>query len=74
MLDHKAITSTKEIESYFVEWGINHLLALTLDNASVNNRAISDYKNKRNISNQNAICRHEFVHVRCCAHVLNLIV
>jgi hypothetical protein len=56
-----------------LEWGINHLLAITLDNASANDKAISEYK-KRNMSNQDVICCHEFVQIRCCAHVLNLIV
>jgi hypothetical protein len=29
---------------------------------------------KRNSTNKDVICRHDFVHIRCCAHVLNLIV
>jgi hypothetical protein len=29
---------------------------------------------KRNMFNQDVIHHHEFVHVRCCAHILNLIV
>jgi hypothetical protein len=49
------------------------LLAITLDNASANEKAISEYK-KRNNTNKDIICCHDFVHVRCCAHILNLIV
>jgi hypothetical protein len=71
--DHKAITITKEIEQCLVEWGMKRLLAITLDNASANEKAMSEYK-KRNGSNADVICRHDFVHIRCCAHVLNLIV
>jgi hypothetical protein len=26
------------------------------------------------MSNQDVICRHKFIHIRCCVHVLNLIV
>jgi hypothetical protein len=29
---------------------------------------------KRNSSNKDVMCHHDFVHMRCCAHVLNLIV
>jgi hypothetical protein len=29
---------------------------------------------KRNGTNKDVICRHDFVHIRCCTHVLNLIV
>jgi hypothetical protein len=49
------------------------LLAITLDNASVNENTMSEYK-KRNGTNKDVICHHDFVHIRCCAHVLNLIV
>jgi hypothetical protein len=71
--DHKAITITKEIEQCLAEWRIKLLFAITLDNAIANDKAMSEYK-KRNGSNKDAICHHDFVHIRCCAHVLNLIV
>jgi hypothetical protein len=34
---------------------------------------MSEYK-KRNMSNKDIICCHDFVYVRCCVHVINLIV
>jgi hypothetical protein len=29
---------------------------------------------KKNTSNKEVVCRHEFIHVRCSAHILNIIV
>jgi hypothetical protein len=29
---------------------------------------------KRDVANNEVICLHKFIHVRCCAHVINLIV
>jgi hypothetical protein len=49
------------------------LLAITLDNATANEKAMSEYK-KRNGINKDVICHHDFVHIRCCVHVLNLII
>jgi len=31
-------------------------------------------KKKRNMANNDILCRHKFIHVRCCAHILNLVV
>jgi chemotaxis methyl-accepting protein methylase len=25
------------------------------------------------MANNDVLCRHEFIHVRCCAHILNLV-
>ncbi|XP_059429180.1 zinc finger BED domain-containing protein RICESLEEPER 3-like [Corylus avellana] len=41
--DHKAITITKEIEQCLVEWGIKNLLAITLDNATANDKAMTEF-------------------------------
>ena len=64
---------TKEIKQCLPEQGFNRLLAITLDNASANEKAMSEYK-KRNGTNKDVICHYDFVHVRCCAYFLNLIV
>jgi hypothetical protein len=55
------------------EWGIPGLLTISLDNASANNTTVDCFK-KRTMANNGVICRHEFIHVRCCAHIINLIV
>ena len=55
-------------------WGIKRkLLTLTLDNASSNDCFVELLKSQLNL--KNALLRDgEFFHVRCCAHILNLIV
>ena len=54
------------------EWGINGIFTLTVDNASSNSSTI---KFLENITKdwEETILEHEFLHMRCCAHILNLI-
>ncbi|RZC16427.1 putative AC transposase [Glycine soja] len=55
-------TWTITLESCLKEWGISKVCCVTVDNASANNLAISYLLNG------------EFMHMRCSAHILNLIV
>ena len=62
-----------KIELCLREWGINGIFTLTVDNASSNGVTIKflqtvtkDWKG--------IVLEHEFLHMRCCAHILNLIV
>ena len=55
------------------EWGVDGIFTLTTDNASSNDTTIKflqtvtkDWKG--------IVLEHEFLHMRCCAHILNLIV
>lgn len=49
------------------------MLCITVDNASANETAIDWFK--RNTTVRDDVIRaHEFIHVRCCAHIINLIV
>ncbi|KAG6650499.1 hypothetical protein CIPAW_06G047500 [Carya illinoinensis] len=61
--NHKGDTLGKGIELCLHDWGRPKILAITLDNASSNNGYRRD-----------TVLEHEFLHVRCCAHILNLIV
>ena len=55
-----------------VEWDlVGQLFTLTLDNASVNNRAVKDM---RDALGSEMFFRGEHLHVRCAAHVLNIMV
>jgi hypothetical protein len=56
-----------------LEWGIDKLLTVTVDNASSNNMTISYLKNVMKDWRTN-ILLNEHLHVRCCAHIINLIV
>ncbi|XP_076915830.1 zinc finger BED domain-containing protein RICESLEEPER 2-like [Bidens hawaiensis] len=71
--NHRGDTIGKMAESCLIAWGIERVFTVTVDNASSNDTAISFLKNK--IQNWgHAILDAQYLHMRCCAHVLNLIV
>ncbi|KAI4327816.1 hypothetical protein L6164_020233 [Bauhinia variegata] len=71
--NHKGETIGKEIDRCLREWGIEHVFTITVDNASSNDVAISYLKKK--LKNWNGlVCEGAFMHMRCAAHILNLIV
>lgn len=49
------------------------IFSLTLDNVSSNDSMVRILKDRLNFS-KGLLCQVEFFHVRCCAHILNLIV
>ncbi|KAA0035954.1 thiamine biosynthetic bifunctional enzyme TH1 [Cucumis melo var. makuwa] len=67
----KCDTIGKTIEKNLKDWGIERVITLTVDNASSNDTAVA-YLLKR--FNKGLLFGGEFLHVRCCAHILNLIV
>ncbi|XP_019232938.1 PREDICTED: zinc finger BED domain-containing protein DAYSLEEPER-like [Nicotiana attenuata] len=71
--DHKGETIAKGIEACLFGWGIENLFTVTLDNASANDATIKHLK-LRIDDWKGAILGNEFLHVRCNAHILNLIV
>ncbi|XP_038885835.1 zinc finger BED domain-containing protein RICESLEEPER 2-like [Benincasa hispida] len=69
--NHKGDTIRKTVERNLKDWGIEREITLTVDNASSNDIAIA-YLLRR--FNKGLLFGGEFLHVRCCAHILNLIV
>ncbi|KAL4010314.1 hypothetical protein IC575_030165 [Cucumis melo] len=69
--NHKGDTISKTIEKKLKDWGIERVMTLTVDNASSNDTAVA-YLLKR--FNKGLLFGGEFLHVHCCAHILNLIV
>ena len=63
----------KEIEKCMLEWGVDNILTLTADNASANDALLKYLKDKTG-KWSSCIANNEFLHVRCSAHVLNLVV
>ena len=61
------------VESCLEEWNIEGIFTLKVDNASKNDVAISYLKEATNRW-KGTVLGNEFVHVRCCAHILNPIV
>ena len=60
--------------TFLKEWGIEKKnFTITLDNAKYNDGLIDLLKNHLSLTNV-LICDGEFLHVRCGAHILNLIV
>ncbi|KAK8305041.1 hypothetical protein V6Z12_D03G035500 [Gossypium hirsutum] len=56
------------------QWGIDKkIFSITLDNASYNDVLVSCLKNRFR-ANRAILCDGAFFQVRCCAHILNLIV
>ena len=70
---HKGDAIAKALELCLVEWGIKHISTITVDNASSNDVAISLLKTKL-VSWGCSSVRARYLHVRCIAHVLNLVV
>jgi hypothetical protein len=71
--DHKEETIGRELEECLLEWSIDRILTITVDNAISNDTPI-DWLKRRTLSWKETICGHEFIHMKCCAHILNLIV
>ena len=71
--DHKGDTLGKKIEMCLLEWNIDSIFTITVDNASSNNNIIKFLKRKTK-NWKGSVLEHEFLHMRCCAHILNLIV
>ncbi|PSS28929.1 AC transposase [Actinidia chinensis var. chinensis] len=71
--DHKGETIGRKIESLLLDWNIEGIFTLTVDNASSND-TILKFLMKRTKEWKGTILGHEHLHMRCCAHILNLIV
>ena len=71
---HNGNALSNMILNLLQEWGIDKkIFTITLDNASANGRCAELLKQKLNIKRA-ILCEGEFLHLRCCAHILNLIV
>nr|XP_023901326.1 zinc finger BED domain-containing protein RICESLEEPER 1-like [Quercus suber] len=71
--DHKGETIGRKIEMSLREWGIDGIFTLTVDNASSNLTTIKFLQRVTKDWN-GTVLGNEYMHMRCCAHILNLIV
>ncbi|KAL5839638.1 hypothetical protein ACOSQ4_012246 [Xanthoceras sorbifolium] len=63
------------IEKVLLEWGIDKVFTITVDNATANTTAMGYVRRKlNNWQVDGAILGGKYLHVRCCAHILYLIV
>ena len=77
VLDHKGSKIGMKLEDCMSEWGIDKILTITIDNASSNDTVIEHMKSKQlhlRFRLGKVVCNHDFLHMRCCAHIVNLIV
>ena len=70
---HKGSILGKALEMCLLDWKIDKILTLTIDNASSNSTMV-DFLVRKTRDRKSTILRHEFLHMRCCAHILNLVV
>ncbi|KAL8506688.1 hypothetical protein ACS0TY_017547 [Phlomoides rotata] len=71
---HTGVALSNKLLSMLSDWGIkNKLFALTLDNASANDVAVDLLVTQLKL-NGALISNGEFFHIRCCAHIINLVV
>ncbi|KAK1589032.1 hypothetical protein Q3G72_029823 [Acer saccharum] len=71
---HDGVSLSQKINTWLHEWGIgNKIFSITLDNASSNKAFVDILKTQMNL-HKALVCDGEFLHIRCCAHILNLIV
>ncbi|CAN6374533.1 unnamed protein product [Urochloa humidicola] len=70
---HRGEDIGKSLEGCLAEWGIDKVFSITVDNASSNNGAIKYMRKVLNESNC-SIAEGQYLHMRCVAHIINLIV
>ncbi|XP_057451882.1 zinc finger BED domain-containing protein RICESLEEPER 2-like [Lotus japonicus] len=71
---HSGQELAKIVNDFLVDWGIEgKIFSLTLDNAKSNDTLEKSLRDTLK-NNKSLLCDGEFFHVRCCAHILNLIV
>ena len=71
--DHAGDTLGRKVEECLLDWDIGQIFSLTLDNASSNTSAV-EYLKTFTKDWDSTISNNEFLHVRCCAHIVNLVV
>ncbi|XP_055961910.1 zinc finger BED domain-containing protein RICESLEEPER 2-like [Mercurialis annua] len=70
---HKGDYISKTLENCLLGWGLKNIFTVTMDNAGNNNTAIAAFK-KKLMSWGTDVSRCEYLHMRCIAHVINLVV
>ncbi|KAK3225169.1 hypothetical protein Dsin_005031 [Dipteronia sinensis] len=71
---HDGVSLAHKINTLLCEWGIEKkIFSITLDNASSNKSFVDLLRSQLNLKKA-LVCNGEFLHIRCCAHIVNLIV
>ena len=71
---HSGVALSEKLNGLFCEWGVeNKVFSVTLDNAAANAVSVDMLREQLNLKGV-LLCNGDLFHMRCCAHVLNLIV
>ncbi|XP_019155791.1 PREDICTED: zinc finger BED domain-containing protein RICESLEEPER 2-like [Ipomoea nil] len=70
---HKGESIAKALESCLMDWGLKSVFSVTVENASSNDTALGFLK-KKFVSWGCTVVRSKYLHMRCIAHILNLVV
>ncbi|XP_031100840.1 zinc finger BED domain-containing protein RICESLEEPER 2-like [Ipomoea triloba] len=70
---HKGEYLAKALETCLLEWGLRNIFSVTVDNASSNDTAMGFLK-KKIVSWGTSTVKAKYIHMRCIAHILNLVV
>uniref|UniRef100_A0A803N8F3 Uncharacterized protein n=1 Tax=Chenopodium quinoa TaxID=63459 RepID=A0A803N8F3_CHEQI len=70
---HKGEEIRKEIEKCLLDWELEKVFCITVDNASSNDTAIGYMRRKIN-GWKAGVLKGQFLHMRCVAHIVNLVV
>uniref|UniRef100_A0A803LSE4 BED-type domain-containing protein n=1 Tax=Chenopodium quinoa TaxID=63459 RepID=A0A803LSE4_CHEQI len=70
---HKGEEIGKEIEKCLLDWELEKVFCITVDNASSNDTAIGYMRRKIN-GWKAGVLKGRFLHMRCVAHIVNLVV
>ncbi|XP_056855214.1 zinc finger BED domain-containing protein RICESLEEPER 2-like [Raphanus sativus] len=73
--DHKGSTISKVLLDCLADWGIQKVFCVTFDNATANSSALRKFQSEFSLVSEEALVLDgEMMHMRCCAHIINLIV
>ncbi|KAF2299868.1 hypothetical protein GH714_005062 [Hevea brasiliensis] len=70
---HKGVNIGNAIDFCMEEWGLSKVMCITVDNASSNDSAVSQLK-KRLLKKNAFVLGGDTFHIRCCAHIIQLVV
>ncbi|KAL5558669.1 hypothetical protein UlMin_034880 [Ulmus minor] len=71
---HKGEILGKELIACLHDWGIDKVFCVTVDNVSSNDVALKKLKSYLQEKKRGLVLDGEMLHMRCCAHILNLVV
>jgi hypothetical protein len=63
----------KHLQKVLLDWGLDQVMTVTVDNASANDSGVSYLRRQMN-SLKTSIADGKYIHMRCAAHIINLIV